>query len=161
MFQTLTLLLLHFFILMNKLIRKNKNKILENMNYIQLTRCTPTAYWSWRKETLFIKHKLLLLIQLLDFCCRLPIIQGPSLSFLVPTLAILSLPQWQCPSQEIIRNMTEAESGELWMSRMREVRIPDDFSCSLLLSYYFFSYFALKMRVCRKKILWFYRQNWK
>lgn len=56
------------------------------------------------------------------FGCRLPIIQGPSLSFLVPTLAILSLPQWQCPSQQEIRNMTEAEAGEVWMLRMREVQ---------------------------------------
>lgn len=56
------------------------------------------------------------------FGCRLPIMQGPSLSFLVPTLAILSQPQWDCPSEPELRNMTQIQVGEVWMSRMREVQ---------------------------------------
>ena len=33
-----------------------------------------------------------------DCYCRLPIVQASTLSFLVPTFAILSLPKWKCPS---------------------------------------------------------------
>ena len=33
---------------------------------------------------------------------RLPIVQGGTFSFLVPTFAILSLPEWKCPSLEAI-----------------------------------------------------------
>ncbi len=31
---------------------------------------------------------------------RLPIVQGSSFAFLLPTLAILNLPKWQCPDME-------------------------------------------------------------
>ena len=55
------------------------------------------------------------------FGCRLPLVQGGTISFLVPTLALLNLPQWKCPSNEIIKGMDEAEKTELWMIRMREV----------------------------------------
>ena len=33
------------------------------------------------------------------FLCRLPIVQGASLGFLIPTLAILNLPKWECPEE--------------------------------------------------------------
>lgn len=70
------------------------------------------------------------------FGVRLPIIQGSTFSFLIPTLAILSLPQWQCPSEEQIiasRPMTfndtnstipvtEAEWRNLWVSRILEIQ---------------------------------------
>ncbi|XP_053698851.1 solute carrier family 23 member 2 [Sabethes cyaneus] len=53
--------------------------------------------------------------------CRLPIVQGGTISFLVPTLAILNLPQWKCPDKEVISAMALEEKTELWQSRMREL----------------------------------------
>ncbi|KAM7362474.1 solute carrier family 23 member 2 isoform 2-T2 [Cochliomyia hominivorax] len=52
---------------------------------------------------------------------RLPIVQGGTISFLVPTLAILALPQWKCPSQEEMEEMNEDSRQELWKVRMREL----------------------------------------
>lgn len=52
---------------------------------------------------------------------RLPIVQGGTISFLVPTLAILSLPQWKCPSVNEISQMDDDEREELWQIRMREL----------------------------------------
>lgn len=34
------------------------------------------------------------------YACRLPIVQGGTFSFLTPTFAILSLPQWTCPTPQ-------------------------------------------------------------
>lgn len=53
---------------------------------------------------------------------RLPIIQGGTFAFLVPTFAILSLPEWKCPSKDVMANMTYEEKTELWQVRMREVQ---------------------------------------
>ena len=53
---------------------------------------------------------------------RLPIIQGGTFSFLVPTFAILSLPEWQCPPAQVLANMTYEDKTELWQMRMREVQ---------------------------------------
>lgn len=47
--------------------------------------------------------------------------QGGTISFLVPTLAILKLPQWRCPSSDVINSMNAAEQEELWQVRMREL----------------------------------------
>lgn len=55
------------------------------------------------------------------FGCRLPIVQGGTISFLVPILAILRLPQWQCPAAEELRAMDEAQKTEIWQLRMREI----------------------------------------
>lgn len=55
------------------------------------------------------------------FGCRLPLVQGGTISFLVPTLAILNLPQWQCPSKEKFDSLTHEEQQELWLVRMREL----------------------------------------
>ncbi|KAF7988867.1 hypothetical protein HCN44_007177 [Aphidius gifuensis] len=55
------------------------------------------------------------------FGCRLPLVQGGTISFLVPTLAILNLPQWKCPSSEIMNSMTSDNRTELWQLRMREL----------------------------------------
>uniref|UniRef100_W8C4N8 Solute carrier family 23 member 2 n=2 Tax=Ceratitis capitata TaxID=7213 RepID=W8C4N8_CERCA len=52
---------------------------------------------------------------------RLPIVQGGTISFLVPTLAILSLPQWKCPAVEAIEALEEDERKNLWQTRMREL----------------------------------------
>ncbi|EZA53174.1 Solute carrier family 23 member [Ooceraea biroi] len=53
--------------------------------------------------------------------CRLLLVQGGTISFLVPTLAILNLPQWQCPASEIMNEMSHEERTELWQIRMREL----------------------------------------
>ena len=53
---------------------------------------------------------------------RLPIVQGVTFSFLVPTFAILSLPEWKCPSAEVMSNMTYQDKTELWQLRMREIQ---------------------------------------
>lgn len=57
---------------------------------------------------------------------RLPILQGGTFSFITPTLAILALPKWQCPSPhpEALANGTsvQQQDDEVWMSRMREIQ---------------------------------------
>ncbi|XP_021193846.3 solute carrier family 23 member 2 isoform X2 [Helicoverpa armigera] len=55
------------------------------------------------------------------FGCRLPIVQGGTISFLVPTLAILNLPMWQCPAPAVLAAMTDEEQKQVWMSRMCEL----------------------------------------
>ncbi|XP_077285299.1 solute carrier family 23 member 2 isoform X2 [Arctopsyche grandis] len=55
------------------------------------------------------------------FGCRLPIVQGGTISFLVPTLAILNLPQWKCPSNDVLESMTEKQRQDIWMTRMCEL----------------------------------------
>ncbi|KAM9814519.1 solute carrier family 23 member 1 isoform 2-T2 [Syngnathus typhle] len=63
---------------------------------------------------------------------RLPILQGGTFSFITPTLAILALPKWQCPTSQKPA-MLSAHNGssplqivdngdEVWMSRMREIQ---------------------------------------
>lgn len=47
-------------------------------------------------STIFFASGLVTLLQSL-FGVRLPIVQGGTFSFLTPTFAILSLPQWTCP----------------------------------------------------------------
>lgn len=51
----------------------------------------------------------------------MPIIQGSTFTFLVPIIAIMSLPQWNCPDSDTISNLTTTEADEIWMPRMREV----------------------------------------
>ncbi|OXA61626.1 solute carrier family 23 member 1 [Folsomia candida] len=53
---------------------------------------------------------------------RLPIVQGGSFSFLVPTLAIMNLPQWKCPPANVMAGMSPEEKTELWQVRMREIQ---------------------------------------
>lgn len=55
------------------------------------------------------------------FGCRLPLVQGGTISFLVPTLAILNLPQWKCPDKDFIASLGDDEKKELWQVRMREL----------------------------------------
>ncbi|KDR08101.1 Solute carrier family 23 member 1 [Zootermopsis nevadensis] len=55
------------------------------------------------------------------FGCRLPIVQGGTISFLVPTLAILNLPQWRCPDPAVLEAMSPENRTELWQIRMREL----------------------------------------
>jgi len=57
---------------------------------------------------------------------RLPIVQGGTFSFLVPTFAILSLPEWKCPSDFVnenwASNRTMEDRTEVWQMRMREIQ---------------------------------------
>lgn len=64
---------------------------------------------------------------------RLPIIQGGTFSYLIPTLTILQLPEWSCPVEgSNIGNMpnvttngsiNDSESKDLiWLPRMREIQ---------------------------------------
>jgi len=53
---------------------------------------------------------------------RLPIVQGGSFSYLVPSLAILSLERWKCPSEDIMNGMSYEEKTEVWQVRMREIQ---------------------------------------
>ena len=56
---------------------------------------------------------------------RLPIIQGPSFTFLVPAVAILSLPVWQCPNTSQNATSEHASADEIshiWTLRMREIQ---------------------------------------
>ena len=52
---------------------------------------------------------------------RLPIVQGGTISFLVPTLAILALPQWKCPTVSEMEKFDAESREELWQIRMREL----------------------------------------
>jgi nucleobase transporter 1/2 len=53
------------------------------------------------------------------FGCRLPLVQGGTISFLVPTLAILNLEKWRCPDKSIIAQMSDQDKEDLWLLRMR------------------------------------------
>lgn len=57
-----------------------------------------------------------------SFSCRLPIIQGSSITFIACTLAVLDLPQWRCPPDGDLYAMGEANRTEEWMLRMREIQ---------------------------------------
>lgn len=48
-------------------------------------------------------------------------LQGGTISFLVPILAILSLDKWKCPENEEFALMNDTEKEELWKIRMREL----------------------------------------
>ncbi|XP_076352589.1 solute carrier family 23 member 2-like [Tachypleus tridentatus] len=45
-----------------------------------------------------------------------------SSAFLIPIFATLNLPQWKCPSEEIMLSATEEELQEFWQIRMREIQ---------------------------------------
>ena len=53
---------------------------------------------------------------------RLPIVQGGSFFYLIPSLAIMSLPKWKCPSSEAFATMSDAERTEEWQVRMMEIQ---------------------------------------
>ncbi|OXU18741.1 hypothetical protein TSAR_000108 [Trichomalopsis sarcophagae] len=53
--------------------------------------------------------------------CRLPLVQGGTISFLVPTLAILNLPEWKCPEASVLNAKSHDERTEMWQMRMREL----------------------------------------
>ncbi|XP_001641628.2 solute carrier family 23 member 1 [Nematostella vectensis] len=77
-------------------------------------------------STIFFVSGISTLLQT-TFGVRLPIVQGGTFSFLAPTFAILSLPQFKCPTDtvtdglNITANATTDNSGD-WRIRMREIQ---------------------------------------
>ena len=55
------------------------------------------------------------------FPYRLPIIQGGTFSFLVPTIAILNT-KFEACDVSLQKNMTAEEVEEVWQVRMREIQ---------------------------------------
>ncbi|CAG0886323.1 unnamed protein product [Cyprideis torosa] len=53
---------------------------------------------------------------------RLPIIQGTTLSLVLPAFAILDLPENKCPSESELEEMSADQRAEVWMSRMRIIQ---------------------------------------
>ncbi|PVD30288.1 hypothetical protein C0Q70_09552 [Pomacea canaliculata] len=95
---------------------------------------------SYIEGTIFVVSGIATLLQT-TFGIRLPILQGSTFSFLVPTFAILSLPRWKCPasnttiselSDNITVTMTTPNTSlgsstpedfqEVWQSRLREIQ---------------------------------------
>ncbi|NXQ72777.1 S23A1 protein, partial [Quiscalus mexicanus] len=75
-------------------------------------------------STIIFVSGICTLLQVL-FGVRLPIIQGGTLTFLTPTLAMLSLPDWKCPAWTNNATLVNASSPEfiqVWQTRMREVQ---------------------------------------
>ncbi|XP_064614591.1 solute carrier family 23 member 1-like [Liolophura sinensis] len=81
-------------------------------------------------STIFFVSGLCTLIQT-TIGCRLPIMQGGSFSFLVPSIAILSLSKWCCPFTHKDRcNMNETDIPDvasddhrvMWKSRIAEIQ---------------------------------------
>lgn len=77
---------------------------------------------------------------------RLPIVQGGTISFLVPTLAILALPQWKCPPEADMNEMDEDQRRDLWQIRMRE--LSGAIACSALVQV-FLGYSGLVGKILR------------
>ncbi|KAK2192536.1 hypothetical protein NP493_28g06024 [Ridgeia piscesae] len=84
--------------------------------------------------TLFVTSGIITLMQNI-IGVRLPIVQAGTFALLVPTLAYLKLPQWECPTNIIsAENLPvnastadyiitgSAEHREVWMTRLREVQ---------------------------------------
>ncbi|KAJ1166464.1 hypothetical protein NDU88_006865 [Pleurodeles waltl] len=75
-------------------------------------------------STIFFVSGICTLLQVI-FGVRLPILQGGTFAFLTPTLAMLSLPKWQCPEwtqNASLVNATSPEFVEEWQSRIREIQ---------------------------------------
>ncbi|CAH3157966.1 unnamed protein product [Porites evermanni] len=82
-------------------------------------------------STIFFVSGLCTLLQTI-FGNRLPIVQGGTFSFLTPTIAILSLPKWQCPSSSaptmaptdanVSTNLPTTVFTDAWKPRMREIQ---------------------------------------
>ena len=77
-------------------------------------------------STVFFISGLITLMQT-TFGVRLPIVQGGSFAYLVPILAILSLPENECPA-DFAKNgwgnltLTSEEKTEEWQKRMRVIQ---------------------------------------
>ncbi|XP_078424339.1 xan_ur_permease domain-containing protein isoform X2 [Cetorhinus maximus] len=79
---------------------------------------------SYLISTLFFVSGICTLLQVL-FGVRLPILQGGTFSFLTPTVAMLSLPQYKCPEwtyNKTLVNVSDPIFIEVWQTRIREVQ---------------------------------------
>ncbi|XP_041114403.1 solute carrier family 23 member 1-like [Polyodon spathula] len=75
-------------------------------------------------STIFFVSGLCTLLQV-TFGVRLPILQGGTFTFLAPSLALLSMPQWKCPAWAQNANLVNTSSPEyieVWQSRIRELQ---------------------------------------
>lgn len=84
-------------------------------------------------STIFFASGIVTLLQS-TFGVRLPIVQGGTFAFITPTIAILSLPQWECPTSgagkvnaTVNANVNATETAtespeETWRKRMREIQ---------------------------------------
>ncbi|XP_043205002.1 solute carrier family 23 member 2-like [Amphibalanus amphitrite] len=55
------------------------------------------------------------------FGTRLPIVQGPSWTYLAPIAAVMHLPEWKCPDVDLLANMSSEERSGLWQPRVNEL----------------------------------------
>ncbi|XP_076352592.1 solute carrier family 23 member 1-like [Tachypleus tridentatus] len=109
------------------LIKWREQGLVHNMNEgDQLTLSSPSAYDLPFGMNVIKRYNIFKYIPISPtydqniFFVKLPIIQGSSSAFLAPIFAILSLPQWKCPSEEKMLSATEEELQEIWQIRMRE-----------------------------------------
>ncbi|KAK7151892.1 hypothetical protein R3I94_008280 [Phoxinus phoxinus] len=72
-------------------------------------------------STIFFVSGVCTLLQV-TFGVRLPIIQGGTFTFLSPTMALLSMPEWKCPAwtqNASLVNTSSPEFIDVWQSRMQ------------------------------------------
>ncbi|XP_074487930.1 xan_ur_permease domain-containing protein isoform X1 [Sebastes fasciatus] len=75
-------------------------------------------------STIFFMSGICTLLQV-TFGIRLPILQGGTFTLLAPSMALLSMPEWQCPAwtqNASLVNTSSTEFIEVWQSRMRELQ---------------------------------------
>ncbi|XP_064613919.1 solute carrier family 23 member 1-like [Liolophura sinensis] len=81
-------------------------------------------------STIFFVSGLCTLLQT-TIGCRLPIVQGATFTFLTPTIAIMSLPEWCCPftdknncslSEAEIPTVGSDEHRAMWQERIAEIQ---------------------------------------
>uniref|UniRef100_A0AAQ4Q384 Solute carrier family 23 member 4 n=1 Tax=Gasterosteus aculeatus aculeatus TaxID=481459 RepID=A0AAQ4Q384_GASAC len=75
-------------------------------------------------STIFFVSGICTLLQV-TFGVRLPILQGGTFTLLVPSLAMLSTPEWTCPAwtqNASLVNTSSPEFIEVWQSRMRALQ---------------------------------------
>ncbi|XP_057406424.1 solute carrier family 23 member 2-like [Balaenoptera acutorostrata] len=78
---------------------------------------------SYLISTIFFVSGICTLLQVF-LGVRLPILQGGTFAFLAPSLAMLSLPTWKCPTWTLnasLVNTSSPEFTEEWQKRIREV----------------------------------------
>ncbi|XP_038636961.1 xan_ur_permease domain-containing protein isoform X1 [Scyliorhinus canicula] len=79
---------------------------------------------SYLISTIFFVSGICTLLQVF-FGVRLPILQGGTFTFLTPTVAMLSLPQYKCPEwthNKTLVNVSDPIFIEVWQTRIREVQ---------------------------------------
>ncbi|XP_048862984.1 solute carrier family 23 member 1-like isoform X1 [Brienomyrus brachyistius] len=79
---------------------------------------------SYLISTIFFVSGLCTLLQVI-FGVRLPILQGGTFTLLAPSLAMLSMPEWTCPTWTQNASLVNVSSPvfiEVWQSRMRELQ---------------------------------------